>query len=273
MKIFWGVAACAVLAWTAKAVEVDGITATVGTRNILRSEVISEMRRTGVEDRLFNEVRNGLIERALIIKAAADSKMTMQEWVVDNRIREIVDSAFGGDRNKLMATLTQQKMPYPDWRKRVQDDLIVGAMRWNVVEKNVTASPSEMQAEFKAHPERYRKGESVSVSVLMVKPGDEKPPAFTERLAKKYTSVNPNEVFQPEIHRVVAKLKKGETSDWVELDGWNFMIRKDDEIAAVSRTFAEAYEDVEANVRAKNSKKLYHDWMDRLKAETYIKVY
>ncbi len=265
--------AAAVLVCAAAAVEVDGVAATVGERSILRSEVVEEMRRAGVGDDRFNEIRNGLIERRLIVKAAADAKMTMQEWLVDNRIREIVDSAFGGDRNKLVAALARQKLPYPEWRNRIKDDMVVGAMRWNVVEKNVSASPAEMQAEYKAHPERYRRERKVSVSVLMVEPGDAKPGAFDGAHAKKYESVDPKEAFQPEIQSVIAKLAKGEVSGWVELDGWNFMIRKDDETSSGPLAFAEAYDEIEANVRSENARKLYREWMDRLKAETYIKVY
>ncbi len=273
MKAIFAAAALVSSAWTVGAVEVDGVVATVGDQAVLRSDVLEEMRRAGAGEDRFDEIRNGLIERKLIVKAAADAKMTMQDWVVDNRIREIVDSAFDGDRNKLIAMLARQKLAYAEWRNRVKDDMIVGAMRWNTVEKNVSASPAEMRAEFKARPERYRTNDRVSVSVVSVKPGEAKPEAFDEKQAKKYVMVEPQEAFQPAIRDVLARLKKGEVSDWIEMDGWNFRIRKDDASAAGARTFAEAYEDVEANVRAANAEKLYRAWMERLKAETYIRIH
>ncbi len=273
MKTLLLCAACAVFTSMAGAVEVDGIAATVGTETILKSAVLDELRRAGLGEDRFNEVRNSLIERRLIVKAAADAKMTMQEWVVDNRIREIVDSAFEGDRNKLIAALAQQKLPYPEWRTRIKDDLIVNAMRWNTIEKNVSASPAEMRAEFKANPARYNKEARVWVLVQSVKPGEKKPTAFDEKTAKKYDGVDPKEAFHPTVLAALAKLKKGETSDWIEMDGWNFRLRKTDETAAGVRTFAEAYDDIEQNVRKANAEKLYRAWMDRLKAETYIKIH
>ena len=56
-------------------------------------------------------------------------------------------------------------------------------------------------------------------------------------------------------------------------DGWNFLVRKDSETAAVPRSFADAYEDVEAAVRKRRSQELYDRWLDILKGETYIKIF
>lgn len=298
MKKHWveimAASAALLLQAPAFAVEVDGVAATVGSQSILRSDVVHELRRMNADESKFDEVRNTLIERKLILKAAAESKMTLQEWVVDNRVREIVEKGFDGDRNKLLALLAQQKTPYSEWRQRIKDDMVVSAMRWNVVDKNVAASPAEMQAEFKAHPERYRTDGTVTVSVILLKPADAekrdaikaalKDTSFAE-LAKAHSAdthaaeggvwkdVKPEEVFRPEICAAIAKLAKGDVSDWVEIDGWSFLLRKDDETASRARTFAEAYDDVEDAVKSANAQKLFSDWMERLKAETYIKIY
>lgn len=276
------------------AVEVDGIAATVDSQSILRSDVIHEMRRVNADESRFEEIRNALIERKLITKAARESKMTMQEWVVDNRVREIIEKGFDGDRNKLVAMLAQQKIPYTEWRQRIKDDMVVSAMRWNIIDKHVSASPAEMRAEYKAHPERYQAASKTTVSVILLKPEDAekretiktalKEKSFAD-LAKEYSAdthaaeggvwkdVNPVEVFRPEICAEIAKMPKGTISDWIELDGWSFLLRKDAETGAYARTFAEAYDDIEENVKIENSKKLYAEWMERLKAESYIKIY
>ncbi len=128
------------------AVEVDGIAAQVDSATILKSEVVAEMRRAGLSADRYGAVLEEMIERKLILKAAKDSKMTIQDWVVENRIRDIITRAFEGDRNRLMETLAQQKVSYPEWRQRLLDDMIVGAMRWQMVDKNVVASPSKSEA-------------------------------------------------------------------------------------------------------------------------------
>jgi parvulin-like peptidyl-prolyl isomerase len=277
-------AALAAAALAASAVEIDGVAAKVGSETILKSDVIDEMRRMGVHDASrYGEIRNEMIDRKLILKAAADAKMSLQDWVVENRMREIIAKAFGGDRNKLIETLGRQRMSYPEWQARMKEDMIVAAMRWNVVNKNVTASPAAMRAEFESHPERYAKPATVSVSVIMLKPEEKdrrreisaklKEVDFDKLGAKRYEGVKPEDVFSAELCKEIAALPKGTISRWIEMDGWSFLVRKDAEDAGAAQTFDEAYDKIAENVKEEAAKKAYKAWIDRLRAETYIKVF
>lgn len=268
----------------AQAVEVDGIAAKVGSETILRSEVANEMARLGLRDASrYAEVLNDMIDRKLMLKAARESKMTMQEWVVENRIREIIQKAFGGDRNKLIETLGQQRVSYPEWYARMKEDMIVGAMRWNVINKNITASPAEMRAEFEAHPERYTADHRVTVSVILLKPEERvrrdeisaalKEKSFEDLGGKMYTDVKPEDVFKPEVCAEIAAMPKGTISKWIEIDGWSFLLRKEDEREGRKLSFEEAFDAVEANVKEAKSKAAYLAWIARLREETYVKVF
>ena len=274
----------ALAAATADGFEVDGVAAKVGSETILRSDVYEEMRRMGErDDSRFAEVRNEMIERKLMLKAASDAKMTLQEWVVENRVREIVGKAFGGDRSKLIETLGKQKLSYPEWYARMKEDMIVSAMRWNVVDKNVTASPAEMRKEFEANPGRYSSGHKVTVSVIMLKPEDSgrreeilsalKEKSFEELGGRRFSEVNPEDQFKPEVCREIEKMPKGTISHWIEIDGWSFLIRKESESAGGELSFEDAYDKVEAAVKDAESERLYKAWIERLRAETYIKVF
>ena len=279
---------------TAFAVEVDGIAAQVGSQTILKSEVYEEMRRQHADQFAYARVRDEMIDRKLILKAAQEAKMTMQEWVVENRIREIVQRSFGGDRNKLMDVLAKQRVSYPEWRQRMKDDMIVGGMRWQMVDKNVDSTPGDMRAEYENHPERYREGGKVTVSVILLKPDqsakrDEVSAAiktndFAE-VAKKFSAdshapegglwkdVIPSDCFRPEVCDEIAKMPKGTMSRWLDIDGWSFLIRKDAEAETKQLSFADAYDKIEANVREEKAKQLYLEWVGRLRAESYIKIH
>lgn len=290
--IFCAVASAAA---AAGAVEIDGVAASVGNVTILRSDVREEMMRRGVSDESrYAEFRNRLFERELVLKAAAKAKLTMQDWVVDDRIRAIVDDSFGGDRTKLEATLIERRISETDWRAKLKEDLVVAAMRWTVVEKNVTASPAEMREEYDKNSARYSAGDKVSVSVILLSPENaSKKSEITELikttdfadLAKKYSSdkrakeggfykdIVPEDEFSEVVCAEIAKTPKGAISRWIELGGWNFLLRKDDEKKSERRSFTEAYADIEANVKSAKAKRLYDEWMERLKAETYIKIH
>ena len=296
MKGLRGWAAAALLApLAAAAVEVDGIAAKVDSEVILRSDVMAEMRRAGIADESrYGEVRNQMIERKLILKAARAAKMTIQDWMLENRIREVIDNGFGGDRNKLLEALAEDRIPYTEWRDQIREDLIVSAMRWNTIDKSVNPSPAQMKAEYEAHPERYTTDRRVTVSVILLKPEDAgkraeigkalKTTDFAE-LAKRYSAdphakdgglwkdVKPEEAFKPEVCEEIAKMPRGTVSHWIEIDGWSFLLRKDEDAAAAPIPFADAYERIERNVRRARCKELHAAWIERLKAESYIKVY
>ena len=264
--------------------EIDGVAAKVGSETILRSDVYEEMRRMGARDESrYVEARNDMIDRKLILKAARDAKMTMQEWVVENRVREIIDKSFGGDRSKLIETLGKQKMSYPEWYARMKEDMVISAMRWNVVEKNVSASPAAMRSEFEKNRSRYVSEHKVTVSVIMLKPGEEgrrqeisdklKEQDFSELGGRKFENVSPEEQFKPEICSEIESMPNGTISHWIELDGWSFLIRKESEVSGRPLTFEEAYDKVESAVKDAEAERLYKSWIERLRAETYIKVF
>ena len=285
-KTFAGemLAVAALAAGICCAVEIDGVVAKVGSETILRSDVVDEMRRMGAQDpSKFDEVRNEMIDRKLILKAATEAKMTLQDWVVENRLREIINKAFDGDRNKLIETLGRQRISYPEWKARIREDMVVSAMRWNVVGKNVKASPSDMRKAYNDHPERYASERTVSVSVISLKPDEaDRSTEISARLkdtdfvalgATQYENVKPDETFSPDLCREIDLLPKGAISRWIEIDGWRFLVRKDGETSGAPRSFEEAYDDIEADVKDEASREAYRAWIDRLKAETYIKVY
>ena len=282
------------MALSAFSIEVDGTAARVGSAVILRSDVIGEMRRAGVGADRFEDVRTGMIERELMLQAATAAKLQMQDWVVENRIREVVAHNFDGDLNKLKAALAKDRVSYPEWRQRLKEDMLVAAIRWQIVEKNVAATPAAMRAEYASHPERYRADPRVTVSVILLKPdaasktaeveGDIASAGFAEAARRhsadahakdggQWKNVRPDEVFRPAICTAIESLKVGETSSWIELDGWKFLIHKDAESSGGLRSFLDAYDDVAANVKAAESERLYNAWIKRLRDETYIKVY
>lgn len=278
------VSATLLLGGVAGAIEVDGIAARVGEDAVLRSEVMSEMQRAGVTDgSLYPRFLNEMIDRRLILRAARQSQMTMQEWVVENRVREIVNKAFGGDRNRLIDTLTRQKQSYPEWYARTKEDMIVGAMRWTMVDKNVTASPSALRKEYDEHRDRYMRNHLVTVTVILLKPeekarreaisADLKTMTFEELGGKKYENVKPEDIFKPEVAAEIEKMPKGTISHWIEIDGWSFLLRKDSETPGEVLSFEDAYDEIEAVVKEGEAKRLYTEWLERLRSETYIKVF
>jgi len=304
------------MAGTVCAAMLDGLAAKVNDTVITVGDVMTEIQRSprlrghfaasGAEDaaKLYSETLDMLIDRKLILQAAAEKKMQMQEWVVDNRVREIVKNAFDGDMNKLTEELSKSRIAITDWRNSIRDDMIIQALRYQMVEKNQQATPAAMRKEYKENRARYATESKTTVSVILLRPprpGDKETPSVSTRgeeilarlekgesfadLAQRYSAdshapdggqwkdVNPAEAFRPEIADTIAKLKVGEFSTLVNLDGWGFIVRKDAEEVGRQRTFAEAYDDIAYNVKNAAAKAEYEAWMKRLRAGAFVKKY
>ena len=140
-----------------------------------------------------------------------------------------------------------------------------------------------MRAEYDAHRERYVQDHKVTMSVILLKPEDKlrreeisaalKTKSFEELGGRKYENVKAEEVFKPEVAEEIAKMPKGTISHWIEIDGWSFLLRKDDETSGKALSFDEAYDAIEATVKEAEAKRLYEAWIERLRADTYIKVF
>ena len=295
------------------AVLLDGVAAYVNDEMITIGEVMGEVRRSPWADtapelrekrlrELYRATLNALIDRKLILAAAKKSKMELQSWAVDNRIREIVANNFDGDQTKLHNLLADRKIAFEEWKKNIEEDLMITAMRFQQVEKRVTPTPSEVRAEYEANKGRYQTENAVAVSMIILDPpeleGDLSVEARAAKiaealkagtpfasLAKTYSKdakaseggswgkVNPDDVFRKEIVDALAKLNPGEVSAVVVLDGYGYIVRKDEQQDSRALTFEEASPFVESHLRMRQAEKIYKEWTDRLRTESYIKVF
>lgn len=313
-KGFFALAALAAI--VAHGAVIDGIAAKVDSDVITIGDVLSEIRRNPMarDDfaaaahdkaqlaRLYQRAVEALVDRRLILKAAAEKKIDMQEWVVDNRVREIVKDNFKGDRNLLEAELQRSKTPFEEWRNIIREDLIIAGMRYQIIEKYIQPTPAAMRREYDAHRSRYVKEALTTVSVILLKPAQDGQPSVKERadkilealkkpdsdfsaLAREYSSdshaknggtwkdIKPEDAFRAEIADEIAKLKIGEHSRLVDLDGWGFIVRKDSESPAKNLSFNEAYDDIVHNLRQDEGKVAHEKWLSRLRSESFIKIF
>jgi peptidyl-prolyl cis-trans isomerase SurA len=297
-----------------KAMLLDGVAAYVNSEMITIAEVMMEVRRSPWaanasevqrERRLremYNATLNALIDRKLILGYVEKSKMTLQSWAVDNRVREIVADNFGGDQTKLHQLLADRKITFEEWKKNLEEDLLVSAARYQNVESRIKPTPAEIRAEYDANKGRYQTEKAVAVSMIILDPpSDADGKSVKERareiedklndgvgfatLARIYSSdtkasqggswgkVNPDDVFRKEIVNMLARLEPGEVSPLIVLDNFGYIVRKDEQQDGRTLTFEEAAPLVESHLKMKKAEELYKAWMQRLRDEAYVKIF
>ena len=291
----------------------DGVAAYVNESKITIAEVMGEVRRSPIdhvpvserEERLRGMYQIALIamvDRRLILDAAQKSKVQLQTWAVDARVREIIANNFDGDEAKLNVVLADRKITKEEWRQTLEEDMMLSAMRFQNVEKRVNVTPTEVRAEYEANKDRYRTEAAVSVSMIVLDPPEtetgesvasratkiqaalKEGKAFAE-LAKQYSKdakataggswgkVNPEDVFRKELVEALAKLKPGETSPLVDLGAYGYIVRKDDQQDVRLLTFEEAQQYAESRLKIAKAEKLYKEWVTRLRKDAYIRVF
>jgi parvulin-like peptidyl-prolyl isomerase len=291
----------------------DGVAAYVNEAKITIAEVMGEVRRSPIdhvpiaerEERLrgmYQVALIAMIDRRLILDAAKKSKVQLQPWAIDARVREIIANNFEGDEAKLNVVLADRKITKEEWRQTLEEDMLLSAMRFQNVEKRVNVTPTEVRAEYEANKGRYRTEAAVSVSMIVLDPPDtetgesvaaratkiqaalKEGKAFAE-LAKQYSKdakataggswgkVNPEDVFRKELVEALTKLKPGETSSLVELGAYGYILRKDDQQDVRLLTFEEAQQYAESRLKIAKAEKLYKEWITRLRKDAYIRVF
>lgn len=296
-----------------QALLLDGVAAYVNSDMITIAEVMSEVRRSPWSEsapelrekrlrELYRATLDALIDRKLILSAAQKSKMQLQAWAIDNRVREIVANNFDGDQTKLHNLLAERKIAVEEWKKNIEEDLMITAMRYQQVEKRVAPTPTEVRAEFDINKGRYQTENAVAVSMIILDPpgkeGEETIEARAAKIAEalkagtafaslaqtyskdakassggSWGKVNPDDVFRKEIVTALSALKPGEVSSLVTLDGYGYLVRKDEQQDSRALTFEEAAPFVESHLRMRQSEKLYKEWMERLRKEAFIKIF
>ena len=290
----------------------DGVAAYVNSEMITIAEVMNEVRRSpwaGTaaaknEKRLremYGATLNALVDRKLILASAKKSEMSLQGWAVENRVREIVANNFGGDQIKLHQLLADRKITFEEWKNNLNEDLLITAMRYKNVDSRVNPTPKEIRAEYESNKGRYQTERAVAVSMIILDPPNEGASSVDERarqienklregasfasLARLYSKdakaagggswgkVNPEDVFRKEICNMLNRLTPGETSPVIVLDGYGYIVRKDEQQDSRALTFEEAAQYVESNLRMKASEEIYQAWMKRLRDDAYVKIF
>ena len=290
----------------------DGVAARVNGDSITVAEVMAEIpnsawlgqSREQQEERLrelYGRTLNAFIDRRLILAAAKAQEMKLQGWVLNDRERELVDARFGGDRDKLLAALTERHISYDDWRKGLEEDMLISALRGEFVEKRVSVSPSDIRSYYTTNHTALGTSAGVRVAIItLTEPssGKETLAQFGDRVlkaldggadfaavAKEHSAdsrarqggdwgfVQPEEKFAGPIVQALAALKPGQYSRLVMLGDQAYIIRKVEEKAATTLTLEEAWPLIERRLRESQSEALYRDWMVRLRRDAFVQIF
>ncbi len=299
----------------AKGATVDGIAAYVNHEAITISDVLGGVRvylndpawlagrtRENAFRAAYAESLGQLVNQRLILQEYRSGEARLPGWLVEKRMAEILDNRFQGDRASLLRELGNERMVIEDWKARIEEQMIVGAMRQSQVDANVRVTPAQIRAHYHANTVRYTQPAGVRLGLILIraKAGDaeeetsrraraaaarlDQDESF-EEVARELSDdsaaakggdwgwIVPEEILRDDLTEVLRSLNPGQTSAPVQTPAGFFILRKQAEREAGTRPLEEVQDQIERELSAAESQRLFLSWISRLRSKANIKTF
>jgi parvulin-like peptidyl-prolyl isomerase len=245
-----------------------------------------------------------LVDRQLIIDSFKEQSFSIPDYVVEDRIQNIIREEFGGDRTAFVRTLKAQGFTLSRFREVERDKIIVQAMRQRAVRSDFVISPDKVEAYYRRNIAEYSTPEEIRLSmiVLRVEEDGSGDPAAAKRsmaeeirgklaegadfpgIAQMYSEDSTAEAggdwgwidrktLNEELNRVAFSLQPGQLSRVVQLGDSLYIMRVEARKAAVTKPLAELREEISKKLFEEERIRLQEQWVKTLREKAYVKVY
>lgn len=287
----------------------DGVAAEVGGVRLTIADVMNEAKDIAFTEQkrqkaseLYGEALTNLISRQLILQKYDQAPQKLPDWYLKRRAETIIAENFGGDKTKLVKMLDSRGINYDTWLKKIEADTIIGTMRSQFVEHDISIGPDELRKVYERDYAGQKLEGPVRVSMILL----ESDKGVTNLLraaghlvtqlrdgkldfadvARKVSKdphareggdwgyINPDDELRADLAKVVRELKKGQTSDPIAIDPTRvYIIRKTDERKDLAIPFDYVRAKIEGELRQRASEKRFKEWVRSLARETIIRVF
>ena len=294
---------------------VDGIAAVVNGEVITYSQVRQlvapreqVLRQQLKGDELIKQVKaareaalKDLIDRQLIVQDFKKNGFQLPDWLVDQRIDEIIRENFGGDRNTFIKTLQAQNYTLGQFRKEEMDKIIVQAMRGkNIKKSSVSVSPTKVQEYWEKHRAEFTSKEQVKLRMIMIPThGSDAPQqkalaeeilgklasgAPFDKMAEMYSEDSTREVggdwgwierktLAAPLEKVAFNLPKNKISNIIELGGNYYILKVEDKRGGDAPSLAQIRPQIEQKLQQEEMQKQQDLWLATLREKAYIRTF
>lgn len=300
----------------------DGMIANVNGKIITLSDLrretvryVPELRRTSRSAREFQqkygELASGALQNLadtyLLVSAFDDSGAVMDENFVEQRINDVIEQDFDGDRSKYLQMLRQTGInPLAD-KRRMRDRIKAQSWDEHLVQPAFgDVSPAKVRAEYEARIDEFRSDAAVEYAQIVLFAGasesDEQVRALAERVrdqlksggadfesaakffsrddyraAGGYVGWKPLADLSEQIVPALRKIGNGEVSDLIELDSPSgkvfVLLKRIDYREAGVTPLKDVRAQIENRLRAERAQQLRSQKMAELRDEYYIRHY
>jgi peptidyl-prolyl cis-trans isomerase SurA len=239
----------------------------------------------------FREGRDRLISDELVLADFAAQGASLPERAIEDHINGIIHDRFGNDRTAFLQALAEERTTYNEWRKRMQDQLIMQVMRQREVTSKILVTPFDIQTEYDAHKDRYAVPEKVRLKLFVLPEGATVPLGeLAERLRGgalsledavshfRMTVQDGGEAMdvsslQPSLRKALADARDGDLAGPVDLDGTDYLVQLVERSPEHVLPLEDVSDDIEAELRKREGARLEKIWLNTLRGKYYVQVF
>ena len=245
---------------------------------------------------------NDLIDRQLIIQAFKKESYQIPDHYVDQRVHEIIQENFGGDRNTFIKTLEAQNYTLGEFKKMETERMIVQAMRSKNVKREMIASPAKIDEYYKAHREEFTAKEQIKLRLIMIPAhandgnaaaqrsmaeeilGKLANGAEFDRMAQIYSEDSSRDLggdwgwidrktLAAPLEKAAFHLPVGRISNIIEFNGNFYLLKVEDKKGGASPSLAQVRDQIEKKLLQQEAQNLQEKWLASLRSKAYIRTF
>ena len=240
---------------------------------------------------LFREGRDRLIADELVLADFAAQGASLPERAIEDHINGVIHDRFANDRTAFLQALAEERTTYDEWRKRMQDQLIIQVMRQREVASKILVTPFDIQAEYNAHPEKHSVPEKVRLKLFVLPEGAEIDlQALADRL--RNGALSPDDAashfgmtvqdmgealettsLQASLQSALADAKDGDVLGPLMLDGQEYLVQLVERQPAHSTPLEDVSDEIASELRKREYERLEKIWLNTLRGKYYVQVF
>jgi peptidyl-prolyl cis-trans isomerase SurA len=243
-----------------------------------------------------------LIDRQLIIQAFKKESYQIPDHYVDQRVHEIIQENFGGDRNTFIKTLEAQNYTLGEFKKLETERMIVQAMRSKNVKREMIASPAKIDEYYKAHRSEFAPKEQIKLRLIMIPAhandgnaaaqrsmaeeilGKLANGAEFDRMAQIYSEDSSRDLggdwgwidrktLAAPLEKAAFNLPVGRISNIIEFNGNFYLLKVEDKKGGAMPSLAQVRDQIEKKLLQQEAQNLQEKWLASLRSKAYIRTF
>ncbi len=250
---------------------------------------------------LRNDTVELLIERLLILDDFnTNPNYKLPESIVEEVFRRRIRDKFG-DRARMIKTLEQQGTKLETFRQRIKEEIIVNAMEFKNVGSGIVISPYKIETHYELHLDDMKVDDEVKLRMIFLANKTDRDAQATKKKAEEIlskikggasfaeeASTNSDDAYRAEgglrpaedrktlredLAKVAFSLKPGELSDVLELPEGCYIMKVEEFHPAHTKPLNEVRGEIEKALEAEQRQRLRKQWIERLKAKAFIRLF